>query len=377
MVAGVHARRVIFIDLVRAIAVVFMLYGHTVDALLAPQFRQGLVYDAWQFQRGLTSCLFLLLSGFAFSIATVRHWATQLTFSAALARRARRFALFIGLGYLLHVPLAPIWRMATAGEAQWRAMLSVDVLHVIGVSFIGIQLLVMVTRSPRRFTAAALILAVALVIATPASWSTDWVSRLPLALASYFTPVTGSLFPILPWSAFILLGAALGQLYAHRGAANIGRYANAVLLAPGVALLLLAMWLTEQQQALFGTGPFSFVPGDMAMRAGACLLVLGAVAHLTRGVTRLPHVFGAVAQESLIIYVVHLSLVYGSIWNPGLARFFGHRLAPLQLLPIVVSLIALMTLLAWQWNAWKHAKPALVRGIATGVGGLLLLRLLL
>jgi uncharacterized membrane protein len=67
---GAHAHRVIFIDLARALAVFFMLYGHTIDALLAPAYRGGVWFDAWQFQRGLTSSLFLILSGFAFSIAT-------------------------------------------------------------------------------------------------------------------------------------------------------------------------------------------------------------------------------------------------------------------------------------------------------------------
>jgi uncharacterized membrane protein len=67
---GVHSRRVIFIDLARALAAVFMLYGHTVSALLAPRYQTGTWFEIWVFQRGLTSTLFLLLSGFAFSIAT-------------------------------------------------------------------------------------------------------------------------------------------------------------------------------------------------------------------------------------------------------------------------------------------------------------------
>ena len=67
------SHRVIFIDLVRALAVAFMLYGHTASALLAPQYQVGRWFDVWQFQRGLTSSLFLLLGGFAFSLATSRR----------------------------------------------------------------------------------------------------------------------------------------------------------------------------------------------------------------------------------------------------------------------------------------------------------------
>jgi len=99
-------RRVVFIDLARALAVVFMLYGHAIDGLLDPHYRTGTWFDVWTFQRGLTSCLFLLLSGFAFSIATARHWTLHVTLSPAILKRARRFGLFIVLGYALHFPVA-------------------------------------------------------------------------------------------------------------------------------------------------------------------------------------------------------------------------------------------------------------------------------
>ena len=59
----------------------------------------------------------------------------------------------------------------------------------------------------------------------------------------------------------------------------------------------------------------------MLVRIGACLILLAIMAHASRGISRLPHVFGAVAQESLLVYVVHLCIVYGSTWNVGLYRF--------------------------------------------------------
>jgi len=100
-----QAHPVIFIDLARAMAVVMMVYGHTVDALLGQQYRVGAWFAVWQFQRGLTSCLFLLLSGFAFSIATTRHWPSHVRISPSFFRRVRRFALFVMLGYALHFPV--------------------------------------------------------------------------------------------------------------------------------------------------------------------------------------------------------------------------------------------------------------------------------
>jgi uncharacterized membrane protein len=374
--AAVHARRVIFIDLARALAVVFMLYGHAVDALLAPVYRSGRLYEAWLFQRGLTSCLFLLLSGFAFSIATARHWAAQLTLSPALLKRARRFGLFILLGYALHMPASSLRDLVTASDAQWRALLAVDVLQLIGATFVGVQLLVMITRSRGRFTAATLALAAIVAAATPFLWSLDWTAALPLWLASYCSPVTGSQFPLFPWAAYILVGAGLGQIYSHWGAARLSTYANVALLLPGSALLGFWFALEHGPVALFGSGPFSFVPGTVCLRAGACLIIVGVMAHTSRHMARLPHVFGAVAQETLLIYFVHLCIVYGSVWNTGLAAMYGMALAPQQMLLLVVLLIAAMTLLAWYWNWWKHTQPRAARWMSVAAGAVLFFRLI-
>ena len=372
---GAHASRVIFIDLARALAVIFMLYGHTIDALLAPAYRTGMLFNAWQFQRGLTSCLFLLLSGFAFSVATARHWATHLTMSPALLKRLRRFALFIALGYAMRVPVAPLSAMATAPDAAWRTLLGVDVLQLIGVSFVGVQVLVMVSRSRRVFSALAIALALAITLASPAVWSADWSPRLPPALASYLSPATGSLFPLVPWSAFILAGAALGQIYARWGASHIPAFANWALLLPGAVAFLAGLWLTSYQVELFGSGAYAFVPGNIVVRAGVCLLIVGAIAHASRAVTELPHIFGAVAQESLLIYGLHLFIVFGSIWAPGLISIYGPTRTPAQLLPIVVLLISSMMLAAYGWNWLKHSHRRIAWWSSVAVGCLMLEKL--
>ena len=117
---GAHAHRVIFIDLGRFLALVFMLYGHTVSALLAPEYQQGTWFEIWNFQRGLTSSLFLILSGFAFSIATSRRWGSHQAFSPAVLKRMRRFALFLLLGYAIHFPVPRFSMLTSLTDEQWR-----------------------------------------------------------------------------------------------------------------------------------------------------------------------------------------------------------------------------------------------------------------
>jgi hypothetical protein len=112
------------------------------------------------------------------------------------------------------------------------------------------------------------------------------------------------------------------------------------------------------------------------LRIGACLIILAAFAHLSRRIHRLPHVFGAVAQESLLIYFVHLCIVYGSVWNTGLIQFFGASLTPLQTLFFVALVVSSMAVLAWYWNGFKHVRPRGAKWVSYAVGAALIIRLL-
>lgn len=360
---AVHSSRVIFIDLARALAVVLMVAGHTSSALLDDHYRAGRWFDIWMFQRGLTSALFLLLAGFAFSVATARHWASHLGLSAAVAKRLRRFALFVALGYGLHFPVLHFSELSTTSDFQWRSFVAVDVLQLIGMSLIALQMLVLVARTRRAFMVAAFVMAAALVAASPAVWRTDWEGLMPLPLAAYLSSATGSLFPLFPWAAYVFAGAAAGQLYARWGAAHLVSFARWGMLV-GAALIAAGLTLLVD------------ISADVSLRTGVCFLVLGLIAVVSRHVPRLPHLFGAVAQESLLVYFVHLCIVYGSIWNPGLAKFYGGRLAPLATLGTVLAVVAAMIGLAWQWNRFKHVRPRGARWASVAAGAVLVGRLL-
>jgi uncharacterized membrane protein len=373
---GPHAHRVIFIDLGRALAVTFMLYGHTASALLAPEYQAGRLFELWQFQRGLTSSLFLLLGGFAFSVATSRHWMSHARWSPAILKRIRRFALFILLGYALHLPVSRLADLPAATDERWRSFVAVDVLQLIGVTLILVQLLVLVAQSRRVFMVASLVLGAAVIAATPYIWTVDWTAMLPVSVAAYLAPSTGSLFPLFPWTAFVLLGAGLGQLYGRWGAANLSAYATSALLVPGVVMLAAAAALRAVSPPLFGTGPGSIIPSEVLLRVGTCLIILSAIAHLSRRIARLPHVFGAVAQESLLIYFVHLCIVYGSVWNYGLTHTYGAALSPAATFLWVLLVIGSMVALAWYWNRCKHVRPRLARWTSVAAGAVMVYQLL-
>lgn len=344
-----------------------MMYGHTVSALLDKTYQTGTWFQVWTFQRGMTSGLFLFLSGFAFSIATMRHWPVHTRFSPGVWKRARRFALFIVLGYVMHFPVRHARDIASASDEKWRAFLAVDVLQLVGVTLLLLQLLVLATQSRRVFIAVTFLLSAALIGVTPVAWAFDYGPYVPPSISAYVSPSTGSLFPLIPWSGYALAGAAAGGLFARSGAPHLGRFANLVLFAPAVLLAVVALG-AGRLPFLAASGPLGGLLGAILLRFAACLILLGLIAHASRRLTHLPHVFGAIAQESLLVYFVHLAIVYGSPWNTGLYRFFAASLSPLQTVLVVVAIVAAMFLLAWHWNRLKHHRPRVARWMSLATG---------
>ena len=367
-----------FVDLARSLAAALMVQGHTLDALLDKSYQTRAWAPVWMFQRGLTSCLFLTLSGFVFSVATTRRWHNHLAPSWAMVSRARRFVFFMLLGYAMRVPARGVmnWRFVT--PEGWQSFLGVDVLQLIGVMLLLLQALVMIARTPWAFGVVSFVGFFAVVLVTPLAWAVNWPAHVPLSVASYLSLGTGSQFPIVPWGGFMLFGAGLGQVYSHWGAAHLEAFTNRVLLGGGAALALGAVLCGRLLPfAPFGATDFwTDSPNQYYLRAGAVLMLLGGVAILSRRITRLPHVFAAMAQETLLVYFVHLAIVYGSPWNHGLRSYLGTNLPLSQTAVIVVTLVASMALLAAAWNWAKHAHARAARVVTAGAVAYLLWGLL-
>lgn len=367
-------RRVVFVDLARVIAILMMIQGHTLDALLGSEYRTTTAFYIWSFSRGLTSCLFFFLAGFAFVLATYGR-DDRVQIPGWPLRRFGRFAIFLLIGYGLHSPVAKLDQISLVTADQWRAFLAVDALQCLAVTLALLQLFALGTRTRVRFLILTLTTCVTVVAMTPVVWRANWDAVLPVAVAAYMTPQGGSLFPVFPWSAYSLLGAAVGALYV--GANHAGGFLMRVLGAGGVAMVTaslvgsLAPW-----QPLGRTDFWSTSPNQFLLRAGLVCVGVALVAHMSRRLSRLPGVLNALAQQSLAVYAVHLCVVYGSVWNRGLRSWYGQTLAFGPAVAWVILLGGSLIALAYAWHSCKLRKPRatqwLTQAAAVGLVGRLL-----
>lgn len=351
--------RILFVDLARAIAVLLMVQGHTIDALLHPDYRTSLEYNAWLYLRGLTSCTFLFLSGAAFSLTALRHWEDQGTFSRRSFKRVRRLVFFLSLGYFVKFPMGRFIDLPYASEERWRSFFAVDVLQNVAVTLLGLQLLIGLSKTPRRFALVCGGLAALVVGLTPIMHTVPWTAHLPLIVASYLSFDTGSLFPLFPWAGFTLLGAVFGVTAApwatrdHLQPLARGLFMIGAVLAVGAGLLGELGWFDYGAHDWWRSSPLSFV-----QRFGSVLLLLSVVAGIGHYVTRLTPPLQGLAEESLLVYAVHVALLYGSHWTTGLGPVLGPQPPRVVLLWVLVMLVA-MTTLALAWNNIERLHPGL------------------
>ena len=375
--AAAGASRVVFIDLARALAVLFMVQGHAINVLLDPAYAEGALAATWLFLRGLTSCMFLTLSGAAFAVVTSRRWESHLTLSLGTWRRVRRFAFFAMLGYAMHLPVSRFHDLPLVLADGWRSFFAVDILQTIGLTLIALQLLVIASGTRLRFAIASAVLGVGAVVITPAAWSLDWTLYLPLGLAAYMSEATGSLFPLLPWVGFVFAGVLIGLAYDAWGASAPATFVHRLLLPVGTVLLVLGFVWQGTTAADGGLLDFQRQsPGFFLVRLGSVLGLLGGLALLSQRLSRVPSAITALSQESLLVYFVHVSLLYGSVWNPGLLQLLGTHYGPGPTVAWIAALLGAMTLMAWLWSQTKRSRPAIATLVRLGAASALTFPLL-
>ena len=345
-----RTRRELYIDAFRGLMALVMVQGHLNDALVSPEAKASALYQLQLILHGSTAPGFLFASGFVAGLPR-----SPLSLRASI-RRARRLLFLLGVGYALHLPYLSLWKSLLQTTAADKAhALSCSALHVIAVT----QLFVLALQwvAGRRWVGAAAGLALAVLAATPAVWASDLSRRLPLALGAYVdVQAAPSAFPIFPYSAFVLAGTVAGAALGRQDTATRARRAlvgGGALVAAG-AILAVAL---KGRVEFWGPSP-----GYALLRLGALLLLLFGVEKVVRrdwGRLRSGlRMLVIIGHETLLVYVLHLLLLYGGVlWPPPLAGW-EHRLDLLTADTVVLAAMALVLFVAaWAWHRLKVRWP--------------------
>jgi len=303
------SHRIVFLDWMRGVAAIIMLQGHTFDAFAKPETRNGAAFIFSQFFGGEAAAIFLLLTGVTFGLGMNRrqHLPPVQRIVAALKRARYLFllaVLFRLQSWLFSMP-----------HADWRTLLKVDILNLMGATAALLSVLAIANGVQRvRW---AVLAGTAIAAASPLVSGLD-TSSAPGWLRDYFVPGVVN-FGIFPWGAFLAFGVAVGSMIplVERSAWN--RVMQWSALA-GFGMVLGGQYFANLPFSIYQNSDFWLnSPALVACKLGVAML-LGAGAFLW---TEFASVGWSWVQQlgttSLIVYWVHVELVYGR-WFSGLQQ---------------------------------------------------------
>jgi len=375
------AKRCDFIDQLRGWAVIVMIEVHAVNVWL----HQGLLPSWLSFVNGLVAPAFIMCAGFSLVLSTFRPDGTLRSFAPSM----KRLGFILLCAYSLHAPAFTLagWLHLTTPQ-QLREMFKIDVLQCIVFSLFILHGLARIIRRPMAFAAAALALALAVTMAAPHLWQ-------PGIAQGWWTPIRGiingnmdggvsSLFPLFPWFAFAACGAVLGTLYRHfrviphDGAARWSetRWLVALAILGGVMYfwgrLYAPDWL---ENGVFHAGETARIHNttlpSVAHRLGA-VCAAGALMGWLEMIRRNwpgPNWVLTASRESLLLYMLHLNLIFALLLAPPVRMLTGwneHSLGWHGTLTLTLALIGvnLAAGLAWQHIRQKQNLDRRIRRVA-------------
>ncbi len=355
--------RIIFIDLMRAIAVLQMVQGHTTDVLLADNFRNpdSLIYSTWVFLRGMTAPIFMFTAGIVF---TYLFQLVNKPFkeNPRVKKGVKRGLLLIFLGYLLRYPTWTVFDFSQVSDSSLQVFFVVDVLQLIGASLIALLLLLYIAEKFSLSYYTVFLIALVMIFGlSPFFLTIDWNSFLPAPIAGYFYTGTGSLFPFFPWAGYVIAGGVLGAYLARHPLVFRSSKFSLNLATIGAALILTSTFPDVLTNLLGVTTVVNLADtGLVLFRVGFVLLLNALVSFISLKADSIPKILVLLGRNTLLIYVVHLVILYGSAWNKGLYDYIGKSLTGWQTFSSAVTMIAVMTLMVILINLFKIRNKQLV-----------------
>ncbi len=328
-----------------------MIETHVFNASLSQDVMRSDLFQLIKFVNGLVAPAFLFGAGLAYAVTTRRKIADYLGFGPKLTRQFTRLLLIVGVGYLLHLPKFSLRYLLTlTSPVQWESSFQVDILQCIGASLLIMQIILLVVRREwLLYVVMGLVSAVVLAF-TPVVWSVDYWGTLPPLLAEYINGLHYSLFPLFPWAVFLFAGACAGYGYLR-----IKEYRVRVLTmfvgggAVLIALSFAAEPLVSASYAVYNYWRSS--PTFVLMRLGLiCFLAAGMYLYEEKvGVSRSSAV-ALIGRESLLVYVVHLLIIYGDFGIVNFQQWSAHSFGYTEAIVTTGILSLLMYVLAFGWS---------------------------
>jgi uncharacterized membrane protein len=353
--SGGATRRLLFIDMFRGFAVLVMIEGHVFNATILPALRPTKQFHYLDLFHGMIAPSFIFISGFAFALGLERKWNSFLRFEKPFWLQVRRLLFVLAVAYWLHLPAWSFQTLLHTTRETILYFLRCDVLQLIALSLLFSLLLCVTLRNRTIVILTLLVLAMIIVFITPFVYFIDPRKYLPVPFSDYINAMHGALFPLFPWSAYSFAGTFLCWIYLRvRNTEREGRF-FAILAITGILFFIGAfvLFYTPWQYYQY-VDPARSSPRHFMMKIGFIFFSLAGLWYYEQKKKPEQSILNKVGQESLLVYGLHLVLVYGASFMPHhLSKDVGPVFTFTPAFAVTFGLIGLMIVAALAWHRLK------------------------
>jgi uncharacterized membrane protein len=325
------AGRLGFIDWTRGFAAVVMIQGHTFDSFARSDLRDKDAFLLSQFAGGLPPAMFLFLTGitFAFLMHSQDKKETNPWKKIGAALKRSRYLFLIAFLFRIQLfffgfPQSPI-------NEIWK----VDILNCMGFAMLLFAPMAVFNTLERARLCSVLGLVIACLAPVMTQLDSDaipWVAR------AYLMP-NFKYFGFFPWAAYLAFGMAAGSILRLVKHEDLGKLLLWTL-ALGVGCALTAQSLSNLPYSVYAKSDFWLNSPGLTFSKLGVVMSLTSMAYLWVNLAGDPLRWSYLRQlgtTSLIVYWVHIELVYG--------RWFGFWKQALSTPEVVVFTLALLVLM--------------------------------
>jgi uncharacterized membrane protein len=322
--------RLEWIDLFRGLAVIGMIETHAGNTFLDAALQKTGVWPSMTYYNGLIAPAFFWILGYVRGLSFHKSSTPKPAWPSV-----KRLLLILAVGYAMHMPYGLLTHGDFSEPALW-SMFMVDVLQCLAVSG---MMLVLFERIPKLTNIAVSLALVFFVVFSDRAqtWRTGFIP-----LDSYLTSEHGSIFPLFPWAGFALAGFIASKA----GINNVRMVIASVLLAFGIRHVPHLDW---------SIGFFLERLGWVMLLAFITSTVLERICQRARPATGWLYLAG---RESLIVYVMHLTLIHALPW-PAMSpeKQIGATQPPWIVALLFVGLL-LLSIGAAAFNEWRKRRTS-------------------
>jgi len=326
--------RLAFIDWMRGLAAVIMLQGHTFHSFTRNDLRGGGPYLLSQFIGGLPPAMFLFLTGITFAFLMHSKERQGVSGRQKLLAALRRSGYLFLLAFLFRIQLY-IFGYPSSPASE---LLKVDILNCMGMAMLLFAPMAFFSTVERIRLCTVLGIVVAAL--SPLITALD-NPRVPWLVHAYFFPSL-NYFGFFPWAAFLAFGMAAGSILRTVNPEQMNR-AMLWAMSIGVGLVIAAQYLSNLPYSFYPKSDYWLnSPGLTASKLGIVLCILAlSFLWVNAGAPQRWSLFRQLGTTSLLVYWVHIELVYGRWFG-----FWKEALTVQQVVFFSIALIGLMTLLS-------------------------------